>query len=188
MSPHPNKLLTLVLIAALSSLLAVGGTRAHATESPPPSSTPDKASVSSSLSPTAISAWTYRYSVAPTAKYINRAGAQVLGRCLIGTKGGTCTISKGKSATRSIELSGGLTRGMIAGSLGFSSSFTETVDVSCTSPALSPGATWTAKPLGTKHVYSKKRTTHFWGVQVGAAVVTTGLRAFNPYQSQIFCY
>lgn len=178
-------LLHAIAVASISTLLALGGSSATAAESP---SSTGGATTADTATPTMISNWTFRSTVVNKVKYINRAGKQILGRCLIGTRGGTCTISKGKTATRTIEIGGGVTRGMVAGSLGISTATSTTVEVGCTSPALDPGDYWTARPFGTKYVYDVRKSKYFLGVKVDSAIVEENLRAFSPYRSQIYCY
>ena len=68
-----------------------------------------------------------------TSNYVNRSNRLAL--CNVATSGTTCTISSGKTATRTIDLSFNATRAGVAGTLGISSSTTQTISVSCTSPA-----------------------------------------------------
>jgi hypothetical protein len=62
-----------------------------------------------------------------------------ISRCTVYTTGGTCSISKGKSATRTIQTSLGITRNAVASSLSISAASTVSLTASCNSPVLKSG-------------------------------------------------
>lgn len=117
--------------------------------------------------------------------------SQLMASCSVGTSGSTCTISKGKQATRTISLSLGISRSAVASSLGISSASAITVSTSCTSPVLKAGQTWKAYPVGDRWSYRiHKRTTTY--TNQGVVVSTKNeyspyLAAFNPYSASIHC-
>lgn len=147
--------------AAIASLLAVGtATPAHA-----------ETMVSRSVFNKAVISTNYH-------NYSNP-----LPGCRILTSGGTCTISSGRSATRSISLDLGFSRSFVAGNLNISSSYTVTTSQSCTSPAMAAGTEWRAWPLGQRIRYQlRERTVRLvQGIPVSDTQRTSGfLYAFNP--------
>ena len=101
--------------------------------------------------------------------------------CGVGTSGSTCTISSGQSATRSIGLALGVTRGFVAGQISISADSTLSVSVACTSPALLVGQKWSAYPYGTRISYQIRQIQQF------TPTITSGtLYAFNP-NGAIYC-
>lgn len=113
--------------------------------------------------------------------------AQVLGRCTVYAAGATCTISAGRSATRTVELSGGISRNAVTASLGISNSTTVSTAVSCTSPPLGYGLSWAASPQGHRWQY-KVTTTIYIGPGMATQSTSGWLYAFDPKAAQITCY
>lgn len=105
-----------------------------------------------------------------------------IGSCSIGRDGGTCTISRGKTADRTISLSLGLTRSVAASSLGISSG----KSVSCTSPGMKKGSVWKAWAVGDYWKYKAKKVTYVDAVLVKAQT-SPYLSAFNPSSTRIHC-
>lgn len=125
----------------------------------------------------------YTYSVVDRSSVGNHVGTEIIGRCQ--SYGATCTIASGTTATVSIALSLGATRDGVAAGLGITGSSSVTVTVSCTSPVLSAGQTWYARPMGTYYTYKVKKTTT---VGFSSSSQTSGwLNAFKPYASAISC-
>jgi hypothetical protein len=96
--------------------------------------------------------------------------------------GGTCTISKATSVSTTVQVSLGANKYNIAAQIGVSVSATSSTTVSCTSPKLASGQTWTAYPTGTMKFYYIREwyvnQTTYKTVIVG----TSGLEeAFQPY-------
>lgn len=113
--------------------------------------------------------------------------AKPLGSCSVGKKGGTCTISKGKTSTASISTSLGVSKGVIAGTVGFSAGTSYTITVSCASPKLKKGETWTAWPKGDRWSY-KVQTGLQYPPNTFIAKKTSGtLYAFKPHPNAIVC-
>lgn len=131
----------------------------------------------------------YAVNKSKTANSINFA--QLLASCSVGTSGATCTISKGKTATRTISLSLGASRGVIASQLGISADTSVSVSTSCTSPVMSAGQVWKAYPVGDRWSYRiHKRTTVYNNqgfVQSTTNEYSAYLSAFNPYSASIHC-
>lgn len=117
----------------------------------------------------------------------NSIGTQVLASCTVAVAGATCTITSGKSATRTIGLTFGATRSQVAGSLNISAAATQTISVSCTSPALPKGGSWRAKPKGTKFTYKIRELTYVDAIIVSQRDSAT-LTAFSPTANAIYCY
>lgn len=113
--------------------------------------------------------------------------SKLIGSCLIGLSGSTCTVTKGKDATRSIDLSLGITRGAVASGLGIGSSNSVSVSVGCTSPALPQGTQYKAYAMGTQYYYKVNR----WYVddfgRTSNRTTSGTLLAEDPYQTQIYC-
>lgn len=116
----------------------------------------------------------------------NFVSSTAFASCSIGTSGGTCTITSGRSVDRTIALSLGITRAAVAGSLGISSSASVTTTVSCTSPPLAAGSSWRAFPIGTRYRYQVKQTT-FTGPITSYSTTSGYLYALDPKPSQIHC-
>ena len=92
--------------------------------------------------------------------------AKPIGDCSIGRDGGTCTVSRGKTADRTISLSLGLSRGVAASSLGISSGASVSTSVSCTSPGMKRGSVWRAWAVGDYWKYKAKKVTYVDAVLV----------------------
>ncbi|GAA3637511.1 hypothetical protein GCM10022200_21060 [Microbacterium awajiense] len=135
--------------------------------------------------------YSYRVVNASKSTYYTNFG-QVVGSCKALTTGTTCTISKGKTATRTIGTSLGYTRSGVAASLNMSSASSVTISVSCTSPVLKAGQTFYAYPVGDRWSYRIKKDTIYSYTNTGTIYKTTTeysnyLTAFNPYASSIAC-
>lgn len=120
------------------------------------------------------------------------ATGDVFATCKITSQGGTCTITTGKSVTRTIQLSLGASRSDVSAGLSISSATSETTSVACASPALSAGQTWKARAVGTRYAYDLKKqkgsTPRIGGTITWSTVETSGrLTAFNPSSTSISC-
>ncbi|MGW8565566.1 hypothetical protein [Isoptericola sp. NPDC055881] len=118
-------------------------------------------------------------------KYYTDRSRQI-GRCTIRTSGATCSISKGKTATRTIQTTYGLSRYSVASSLGISSAKSVTTQAACTSPKMKKGKSWVGWAQGSRYRYkiqSKSRVAGFtiFGNKSG------WLYAFNPNPAYITC-
>lgn len=90
--------------------------------------------VSVTLAPTAAAADQYRFEVSVVDKSVTRGVTdygQALASCGTPSRTVTCGISETKSATRTIGVSAGVSRGFVAGKLGISSSTTVSMRISC---------------------------------------------------------
>lgn len=116
--------------------------------------------------------------------YVNRSNR--LGSCTVGSTGSVCTISRTESATRSIDLSLGITRGAVSASLGISAAQSVSTAVSCTSPAMNAGQTWSAYPRGDRWSYNVRKKTILGGSVVNTETSGT-LYAFNPRANDVYC-
>ena len=108
-----------------------------------------------------------------------------LARCNAASAGITCSISKTTSASRSISLSLGITRAAVASGLGISADTSQSIGVSCTSPALQAGQSLRAYPVGTRYSYQVQKRTY-----IGASVTVENsgtLYAFNPRANSFTC-
>lgn len=113
----------------------------------------------------------------------NKKGNEV-GRCVAGSSKMNCSISRGKSATRSIQVDFGLTRGKVAGQLGISSSHSVTVEVGC-SRTIKKGQALVAYSVGRQFRYR---------IESGVASVVPSkktyskwLSAFDPDKNGLYC-
>jgi hypothetical protein len=132
----------------------------------------------------------YRYNVLNVMTKSNAVGG-VIANCKITTSGGVCTITRGKTATRTIEVSLGATRVEVSAGLKISAASSVTTTVGCTSPALESGKIWKARALGTEYRYTlQKQESH--RPRVGRVIWTTvetsaNHKAFNPSSAGISC-
>lgn len=113
-----------------------------------------------------------------------------IGTCSIGKGGGNCQISKGKSVSRDISVSLGISRGAVAGSLGISEGMSTTTTVACTSPQLKAGTVYEAYAYGKFYTYKvEKWKRHSVGAKTTHSKVSTSgtLTAFNPWATAIHC-
>ena len=108
-----------------------------------------------------------------------------LGVCKAESNGTKCNISKGKTSTRSIDTSFGLSKGWVAGKLNISSSSSVTVTVGCSTVTLKKGQKLEAFPVGSKHKYKiRKRSDNNKRITYD----TSGWRyTYNPYVTGIAC-
>jgi hypothetical protein len=135
---------------------------------------------------------TFRYQVASISKgAAHTVGPKVFATCKILTTGGVCTISRGRSASREIALSLGVSRGTVASGLSISSAKSVSVAVSCASPPLRAGQSWKAKAMGRYYHYNVRKQQGIQGRTgiLGWRTVATSARltAFNPASNEIAC-
>ncbi|NML51705.1 hypothetical protein HHL19_22360 [Streptomyces sp. R302] len=133
------------------------------------------------LAPTAAAdgpAVQIKYSVKVTGTTKN-VGGKLLATCSAG-KGGTCTLSKTYSVTRTIGTDLGISRGAVASSISFSRSTSASVTAACTSPKFSSNSqVYEAYAQGTRKYYKVTKKTYVQGML--ASTKTSGtLSAFNP--------
>ncbi|MFT0847391.1 hypothetical protein VR010_06505 [Actinomycetaceae bacterium L2_0104] len=106
--------------------------------------------------------------------------------CKALVNGTRCQISVGKQVTRSINVSLGATRGLVASQLGISSASSTTTTVSCTSPSLKAGQYFRGYAMGDRYKYQVVRKSKSHGIVIKTD--TSGwLYAFDPYRSSIAC-
>lgn len=117
-------------------------------------------------------------------RYVDRSKA--ISSCSVGRTGATCTISRGKAATRTVQISLGITRQMVAGSFGFSAATSVTTSVACNSPAMKAGEVWRAYAVGPRYRYKAKKVTMV-GYLVGKTETSGWLYAFDPRSAEIHC-
>lgn len=119
-----------------------------------------------------------------TSNYVDRS--REIARCSVATAGLSCSINKTSSATRTIDVALGISRGSVASSLGISDSTTVAVSVTCSSGALKKGQSLVAHSMGTRYTYKINKTVARSGVVLSSE--TSGwLYAFNPSSSGISC-
>jgi hypothetical protein len=141
--------------------------------------------------PQTAHAVTYRYVAVNVITTSNALGGEIA-RCHISYDGGSCTITRGKTAERTISAQLGATRAEIAASLGISTSTSVTTTVGCNSPALRAGQTWRARAMGTRysyHVAQQEMQRPRVGPTRWVTTRTSANRtsAFNPAANQISC-
>lgn len=133
----------------------------------------------------------YRYRVVDKV-YATYQTGEVISTCKAAASGTTCAISRGASASRTIGVAFGLSRGAIASQLNISTQKSQSVSVGCSSPAMQRGKTWKARSVGTRFVY-KIRQEKAYRPRIGGrtkwrTVATSGFRvAFSPYSASISC-
>lgn len=119
-----------------------------------------------------------------TSNYTNKA--QTLADCLVTRAGSHCTIIKQSTASRSIGLALGASRGIVSSSLNISGGTSESVSIQCTSPALPKNGRFRAWPRGDRFTYKVKRETIVSNAVASRSTSAT-LTAFNPKKNTITC-
>lgn len=134
---------------------------------------------------------TYHYTVVQKSLLSNdyTDTSHIIGSCRIRTNGGTCTISKGTSATRTIGVSLGADIKNIAPQLNMSYSTTQAINVGCTSDKLRAGQRWVAYAVGDRYRYKINKWYTLSGPDGGDYDLATSgwLYAFNPHANDISC-
>lgn len=110
-----------------------------------------------------------------------------LGVCVAKSKGISCSISKGRTATRSIGAGFGVSAKFVAGELNISSSRAVTVSVGCSSVVLKKGQKLEAFPVGSKHRYKIRKQTHYTGSPTVSNEYSGWKYTYNPYRTGITC-
>jgi hypothetical protein len=112
-----------------------------------------------------------------------------IARCTVFTAGATCSISKGKSASRTIQTALGASRAFVAADLSISVDNTVTLSAACESPSLKAGQSWAAWGQGTRYQYKIQTKELVGGKPVpGSSPKTSGwLYAFSPNPAYISC-
>lgn len=136
------------------------------------------------------SAAVLRYKVISKTSTKNATGS-VIASCKITSNGGTCSISRGKSVSRTIGVSLGVSRSEVSAALSISSAASVTTTVACSSPALKAGQAWKARGLGTRYTYKVQKQQGF-RPRVGplnwkTVGTSSTLTAFNPSANSISC-
>ncbi|MBZ5734588.1 hypothetical protein K8Z61_08760 [Nocardioides sp. TRM66260-LWL] len=109
-----------------------------------------------------------------------------LGICKAESNGIQCTISKGRTATRSIGVGLNVSKGFVAGELNISKSTDVTVSVGCDTVTLRKGQALVAYPVGSRHKYKIRKTTRWAGGGI-AREYSRWHYTFNPYRTSIAC-
>ncbi len=112
--------------------------------------------------------------------------SQKLGFCY-SENGGTCTISKGTTSTRTFQGELEIPVKRIAAIIGISQSTSVSVSVSCTSPKLKKDQRWVAWPVGSNHKYKVKRTAYYGSKVIEVKTGSNFKYTFNPYQNGFKC-
>lgn len=112
--------------------------------------------------------------------YTNRSNE--IGSCRVLTSGASCTVTTSVSATVSVGLDLGASRGFVTGALNITSATSVSSSASCTSPALPAGSTFRAWPRGTQYSYKLRHFSRSGGVSTSGT-----LSAFVPRQNAITC-
>lgn len=120
-------------------------------------------------------------------KYTDKS--RQVSRCTVLTAGATCSITQGKSASRTIQTALGASRAFVAADLSISVDNTVSLSAQCNSPALKAGQSWVAWAQGTRYQYKIQTTELVGGKPVpGSSPKTSGwLYAFNPNPAYISC-
>ncbi len=120
-------------IAVMALLTLGGGTAAHANGATGPSIT-------------------YKLiDKSKTSSYVNKS--KLIGRCTVGTAGSTCSIAKGKTVTNTFSVALNIPIDELTAQLGMSTAKATTVTVTCNSPRLKKGKSWSAYAVGTRYKY-----------------------------------
>lgn len=84
-----------------------------------------------------------------------------------GSEGTSCSITREKSVSTTIQVDGGVTSDYVAASIGFSKTKESSTSVTCNSPALKNGQTYSAFAIGTRKYYTISVLKSGSWVQVG---------------------
>lgn len=186
-----KELITLFIVLILFPLACAAPSYADGYDTDEESS---EISTPQDISPLAVTTW-YERKVINKSKTSNALGAPVIAECSVGRAGTTCTITSGKTATRTIQLGLGITRQSVASSLSISASSSVTISVSCTSNAMKVGEVFRAKARGDRWTYKVQRQQYMstgvpgaQPVKVGGLQTSGTLSAFNPYSNRMYCY
>lgn len=109
-----------------------------------------------------------------------------IAHCNVQTNGLGCSINRTASATRTVQLSLGISRGAVASQLGFSSATSVSVAVTCSAASLKKGQTLVAYSVGSRHKYKVNKKVARSGV-VLSNQTSNWLYAFNPHPAGISC-
>lgn len=134
----------------------------------------------STLVAPSASAWT-TYDVKVISRATNIVNMNDMIAQCSGTPGTVCKINRSVSATRTISLSLGASRSVVAGELNISSAESRTVGVSCSATITSNRPVLRAYPLGTQIFYKITKN------QNGKKTTSGTLMAFVPNSSSTFC-
>ncbi|GAA3526128.1 hypothetical protein AFL01nite_05330 [Aeromicrobium flavum] len=108
-----------------------------------------------------------------------------LGVCSAGSDGVKCSITSGRTATRTIATSFGLSNDWVAGELNISSSSSQSVSVGCNTVTLKKGQKLEAYPLGSRHKYRIKKIS--WWPSRSETTLSGWKYTYNPYKTGIHC-
>jgi hypothetical protein len=105
-----------------------------------------------------------------------------LTRCMAGTSGTQCQLTRTYSATRSIDTSLGVSRSFVAAGLNIGSSTSVSTSVSC-SKTINAGHAFVAYAIGTRYSYRIQKV-----VSPRGGITYSGwLTAFNPSPTSTYC-
>jgi hypothetical protein len=137
--------------------------------------------------PTVVSQST-TYHVVNISRTYHVRGSQEIGRCGTATNGMTCSITRTRSATRTIQSSFGLTRGTVAAGLSITAATSVQVSVSC-SHKINANQVLVGYPIGTKYRYRiQKHVRTFTGISTSIHnSYSRYLTAFSPGSASIYC-
>jgi WD40 repeat protein len=108
--------------------------------------------------------------------------SKAIAECYVGGAGGTCSISKGKTASWSVDVAFGVGAKAIGAEFGWSKSQQVTISVGCTSGYLKGGSVYKAYPVGERYKYKLQ-------IRQGTRIKETSqwLWAFTPRDAAIYC-
>ncbi|MBA8989932.1 hypothetical protein FHW23_001178 [Curtobacterium pusillum] len=131
-------------------------------------------------------AWAYYYKIISKSSSGSYVGSQKLASCGSRNTAVTCSLNQGSTATRSIGLDLGASRGWAAGQLKISSSTSQNVSVTCSKQKVPKGKQLVAYPVGVRHKYKIQK--HMTGGGKDYVTGTSGwLYAFNPGNARVAC-
>lgn len=165
---------------AVAASAVTGVTSAGATELPS-----DNAE-SQAAGPQSRAAWAYYHKVISRSSTGSYVGSQKLASCGSRNTAMNCSLNQGSTATRSIGLDLGATRGWAAGQLKISSSSSQNVSVTCSRRNVPKGKQLVAYPVGVRYKYKIQK--HMTGGGKDYVTGTSGwLYAFNPGNARVAC-
>lgn len=142
--------------------------------------------VGTEVGPATRAAWGTYHRVISKTSTGSFVGTQKLASCGSRNTAMNCALNQGSTATRSIGLDLGATRGWAAGQLRINSSSSQNVSVTCSRQKVPKGKQLVAYPVGVRYKYKIEK--HLTGGGKDYVTGTSGwLYAFNPGNARVAC-
>ncbi|TCL79357.1 hypothetical protein EDF31_11544 [Curtobacterium sp. PhB142] len=134
----------------------------------------------------ARAAWGSYHKIISKTSTGSHVGSQKLASCGSRTAAMDCSLTRGRTANRTIGLDLGASRGWAAGQLKISASTTQSVSVTCSKRKVPKGKQLVAYPVGVRYKYKIQK--HITGAGKDYVSGTSKwLYAFNPGSARVSC-